>query len=82
MILAIASQCFFKIIGKRVRMEGMLVFDFLDQRDAFLKDMSGWIKSGAIVWEETVTDGLENAPTAFMGLFKGDNMGKSLVRLG
>lgn len=59
----------------------MLVFDFLDQRDAFLKDMSDWIKSGAIVWEETITDGLENAPSAFIGLFKGDNMGKSLVRL-
>ncbi len=77
-----APHNLFKIIGKRVRMEGMLVFDFLDQRDAFLKDMSAWIKSGAIVWEETITDGLENAPAAFMGLFKGDNMGKSLVRIG
>lgn len=77
-----APRNLFKIIGKRVRMEGMLVFDFLDQRDEFLKDMSGWIKSGAIVWEETITDGLENAPAAFIGLFKGDNMGKSLVRIG
>lgn len=77
-----APRNLFKIIGKRVRMEGMLVFDFLDQRDDFLKDMSGWIESGAIVWEETITDGLENAPAAFIGLFKGDNMGKSLVRLG
>lgn len=72
----------FKIIGKRVRMEGMLVFDFLDQRNTFLKDMSGWIKSGAVVWEESITEGLENAPAAFIGLFKGDNMGKSLIRLG
>jgi NADPH-dependent curcumin reductase CurA len=77
-----APRNLFKIIGKRIRMEGMLVFDFLDQRDAFLKDMSGWIKSGAIVWDETITDGLENAPAAFIGLFKGDNMGKSLVRIG
>jgi NADPH-dependent curcumin reductase CurA len=37
---------------------------------------------GAIVWEETITDGLENAPEAFIGLFKGDNLGTSLVRLG
>ncbi len=79
---ASAPRNLFKIIGKRVRMEGMLVFDFLDQRDAFLKDMSSWIKSGAIVWEETITDGLQNAPEAFIGLFKGDNMGKSLVRIG
>ena len=77
-----APRNLFKIIGKRVRMEGMLVFDFLDQRDQFLKDMSGWIESGAIVWEETITDGLENAPVAFIGLFQGDNMGKSLVRIG
>ncbi len=77
-----APRNLFKIIGKRIRLEGMLVFDFLDQRDTFLKDMSGWIQSGAIVWEETITEGLENAPAAFIGLFTGDNMGKSLVRLG
>ncbi len=53
----------------------------LNQRDQFLKDMSGWIESGAIVWEETIRDGLENAPAAFIGLFQGDNMGKSLVRI-
>lgn len=77
-----APRNLFKIIGKRVRMEGMLVLDFLDQRDKFLKDMSGWIKSGAVVWEESITEGLENAPAAFIGLFNGDNMGKSLIRLG
>jgi NADPH-dependent curcumin reductase CurA len=77
-----APRNLFKIIGERVRMEGMLVFDSLDQRNAFLKDMSGWIKSGAIAWEETITDGLENAPDAFIGLLKGDNIGKSLVHIG
>jgi hypothetical protein len=44
--------------------------------------MSGWIKSGAIAWEEAITDGLENAPDAFIGLLKGDNIGKSLVHIG
>lgn len=78
----VAPRNLFKIISKRVRIEGMLVFDFIDQRAEFLEDMSGWIKSGAIVWEETVADGLENAPAAFIGLFQGDNMGKSLVHLG
>lgn len=76
-----APRNLFKIIGKRIRMEGMLVFDFQDQRDEFINDMSGWIKSGAIVWEETIAEGLENASAAFIGLFKGDNIGKSLVRL-
>ena len=77
-----APRNLFKIIGKRVRMQGMLVFDFMDQRDKFLKDMSGWIKSGAVVWEESITEGLENAPAAFIGLFKGENMGKTLIHLG
>lgn len=77
-----APRNLFKIIGKRVRMQGMLVFDFIGQRDKFLEDMSGWIESGAVVWEESITEGLENAPAAFIGLFKGDNMGKSLIRLG
>ncbi|MCL4120063.1 UNVERIFIED_CONTAM: hypothetical protein GTU68_011764 [Idotea baltica] len=75
-----APRNLFKIIGKRIRMEGMLVSDHLEQRGQFLKDMSGWIKSGVIVWEETITEGLDNAPEAFIGLFKGDNLGKSLVR--
>lgn len=76
-----APRNLFKIIGKRVRMEGMLVGDHLHARDQFLKVMSGWIETKAIIWQETVTDGLDNAPSAFIGLFGGENMGKSLVRL-
>lgn len=71
----------FKIIGKRVRMEGFIVRDHQDRQDEFLKEMSEWISEGKIQWEETVTDGLENAPTAFIDLFKGDKMGKALVRV-
>ncbi len=48
----------------------MLVFDFLGQQEAFINDMSRWIKSGEIVWEETITNGLENAPAAFIGYSK------------
>jgi NADPH-dependent curcumin reductase CurA len=59
----------------------MLVSDHLKDREAFLRDMSGWIASGQIVWEESITQGLENAPSAFIGLFTGKNMGKALVRI-
>ena len=48
----------------------------------FIRDMSGWARAGKLKWRETILDGIENAPKAFIGLFSGDNMGKMLVRLG
>ena len=76
-----APRNLFKIIGKRLRMQGFIVRDHTDDFQTFMKDVSPLIKSGQIVWEETVTEGLENAPNAFIGLFNGDNLGKSLVRI-
>jgi len=76
-----APRNLFKIIGKRLRMQGFIVRDHTDDFDSFIKDISPLIKTGKIVWEETVTDGLENAPDAFIGLFEGDNLGKSLVKI-
>ncbi len=71
----------FKIIGKRIRMEGFIVSDHPDAQGEFLQQMSGWISDGKIHWEETVAEGLENAPAAFIGLFEGDKMGKALVKV-
>jgi len=71
----------FKIIGKRLRVQGFIVRDHQDQQDRFAKEMGAWIQSGEIVWEETVSEGLENAPEAFISLFEGDKMGKALVKL-
>jgi hypothetical protein len=45
------------------------------------KNMSGWIREGKVTWKETVEHGIENAPTAFLKLFKGENLGKMLVKL-
>ena len=50
-------------------------------RTAFGADMTRWIGEGKIKWRETVEDGIESAPTAFLKLFKGENLGKMLVRL-
>lgn len=71
----------FKIIAKRIRMQGFIVRDHMDQQPEFTKEMSDWIQSDKIHWEETVTEGLENAPQAFINLFHGDKMGKALVKL-
>jgi len=48
----------------------------------FYADMGKWIAEGKIKWKETVVDGIENAPKAFTGLFKGENFGKMIVKIG
>ncbi|HET7606018.1 MAG TPA: NADP-dependent oxidoreductase [Sphingomicrobium sp.] len=70
-----------RIIAARIRLQGFLVFDYVARMDEFYRDMAGWLKSGAVKSEETVMDGLERMPEAFLGLFSGANTGKMLVRL-
>ena len=70
------------IIGKRLLLQGFLVSDHRDELVQFQTDMASWIKEGKIKWEETIVDGIENTPKAFMGLFQGENTGKMLVRVG
>ena len=70
-----------EMIYKFITMKGFVVSAFMDQQPQFLKDMSGWIKSGKMKYHETIADGIENAPNAFIGLFSGSNNGKMLVRL-
>ena len=48
----------------------------------FHTNMSRWLSEGKIKWKETVFEGLENAPKAFLALFKGENIGKVLVKIG
>jgi NADPH-dependent curcumin reductase CurA len=70
------------IVGKRIRMQGFIVVDYIDMREQFLSDMTQWVKDGRVKWEETVENGVENAPKAFLNLFTGANIGKMLVKLG
>ena len=50
-------------------------------QNEFQSIMSKWISEGKIAWKETVVNGLENAPKAFIGLFKGENFGKMLIKI-
>ncbi len=68
-------------IYKFITLKGFVVSAFGDQQPQFLKDMSGWIKSGEMKYHETIVDGIEQAPDAFIGLFSGSNNGKMLVKL-
>ena len=70
-----------RIIAARIRLQGFLVFDYFPRMGEFYGEMGGWLKSGAVKSRETVVDGLEAMPDAFLGLFKGQNTGKMLVRL-
>ena len=70
-----------RVIGQRIRIQGFIVSDFADRAADFYRDMGGWMKDGKVTREETVVDGLDNMPGAFLGLFTGDNRGKMLVRV-
>jgi len=70
------------IIGKKLTMQGFIVSDHFDMLMQFYGDLGKWIAEGKIKWKETIIDGLENAPKAFIGLFKGENFGKMIVKVG
>jgi hypothetical protein len=68
-------------VRKRLTLRGFIVSDHLDRQAQFYNDMGFWMSAGKIKWQETIVAGIENAPKAFIGLFKGDNVGKMLVKL-
>ncbi|HEX5259044.1 MAG TPA: NADP-dependent oxidoreductase [Sphingomicrobium sp.] len=70
-----------RVIAARIRLQGFLIFDYQSRMDEFYRDMGGWLKSGAVKSRETIVEGLEQAPDAFLGLFRGENVGKMLVKL-
>ena len=59
----------------------VLVFDFIDRFGEAMRSLSKWVLSGKIKYRENIIEGIENAPRAFIGLFKGENTGKQLVHL-
>ncbi|MEU1886220.1 NADP-dependent oxidoreductase [Micromonospora sp. WMMD987] len=69
------------VIGKRLTLRGFLVGDHGDLRDQFVTEVGGWLREGRLSYDETIVDGIENAPDAFLGLLRGENLGKMLVRL-
>jgi hypothetical protein len=76
-----AFRYIMRVIAARIRVQGFIYTDYLPEMGDFYRDMGGWIASGQVKGRETVRDGIEAAPEAFLDLFRGANTGKMLVRL-
>ncbi len=70
------------LLTKQARMEGFLMFQFADRHEEGRRQMAEWIRDGRLVYREDFVDGLEAAPRAFIGLLRGENFGKLIVRVG
>ncbi len=73
---------FLSIIPNRLMIRGFLVMDHFGLLQEFLAEMGPWVKSGEVKYRETIMDGIESMPEAFIGLLEGENIGKMLVRVG
>ena len=71
-----------KLIETRATVQGFLIQDFAPRFRGATRKLGRWVADGEIQYRETVTEGLENAPDAFLGLFEGENVGKQLVKVG
>jgi NADPH-dependent curcumin reductase CurA len=69
-------------ITNRLKLQGFIVRDHYNMLNEFHGVMAKWVTEGKMKWKETVSEGIENAPKAFLGLFKGENFGKMLVKIG
>ena len=70
-----------RVIAARIRLQGFIIFDYFPRLDEFYREMAPWVANGTVKSRETVVEGLENMPQAFLGLFEGANVGKMLVRV-
>lgn len=69
------------LIKKSARMEGFVVFDFKDEFSEAKKQLAEWLNRGELKYRENLIEGFENLPAAFIGLFKGENIGKQMVKV-
>jgi NADPH-dependent curcumin reductase CurA len=69
------------LLVKRARMSGMLVFDYAHRFDEAISRLADWVRAGKLAYREEIRDGLESCPGAIAELYRGENLGKRLIRL-
>ncbi|MGE5089409.1 MAG: NADP-dependent oxidoreductase, partial [Candidatus Levyibacteriota bacterium] len=69
------------LLVKRARMQGFLVFDHAERFPEALRELDGWVRAGQIRYREDILDGIEEAPGSIAGLYRGENLGKRLIRI-
>jgi NADPH-dependent curcumin reductase CurA len=72
---------YMNLVLQRARMEGFIVLDYLPRFDEAAAKLLEWVKTGEIAYEEDIQEGLENAPQTFLRLFRGENLGKQLLKI-
>jgi len=72
----------FMVVTKRLRIQGYIISDHYDRFGEFAGQAAEWVRDGRLRYRETIVEGIENAPRAFLGLFHGENIGKMLVKVG
>ncbi|MFB7569078.1 NADP-dependent oxidoreductase [Streptomyces sp. NPDC056165] len=70
-----------RLIQTRGRIEGFLVGDYYDLQPEFVREVGAWVRSGELKYRQTVVEGIENTLEAFLGVLRGDNTGKMIVKL-
>ena len=78
---AMAFRYIIRVISMRITVRGFLYGDYVSRLGEFYSEAGAWVASGKVKSHETIADGLEQAPDAFLGLFSGANTGKMLVRI-
>ena len=69
------------VLVKRLTIKGFLIFDHFEDYSDFENEMINWILDKKIKWKETIVEGIDNAPSAFIDLLNGKNIGKMLVKI-
>jgi NADPH-dependent curcumin reductase CurA len=69
------------LLVKRARMQGFLIFDHVQRHPEALRELENWVRNGQIRYREDILDGLEQAPGSIAGLYRGENLGKCLIRI-
>jgi NADPH-dependent curcumin reductase CurA len=69
------------LLVKRARMEGFLIFDYAQRFPEALQELEGWVRAGQVHFREDILDGIEEAPGSIAGLYRGENLGKRLIRI-